>query len=270
MELKKTYAKPKLSIIIPCYNTEATLVETLESVLKQDFDAWEAIIVNDSSKDNLEEIALKWVEKDHRFKYYLKPNGGLGSARNYGIKRAFGQYILPLDSDNLIRPYFAKDAISVFESYPDIGVIYGNAEYFGERTGIWKVGDFDLLRLLRGNYIDACALIKKEVFNNVGLYDIDIPFQGQEDWEFWLRVATSNCKFYYLDKITFDYRVHENSMIRSFKKEMRLKNENYIKSKHAQLYIRFYRQLYDSRSKLLAQLDRGLLWMIINKIRKLK
>ena len=59
--------KPLLSIIIPCYNTEKTLEETLASVLKQEFEYWEAIIVNDGSPDNLESIALSFVERDSRF-----------------------------------------------------------------------------------------------------------------------------------------------------------------------------------------------------------
>ncbi len=261
---------PKLSIIIPCYNTEGTLNETLVSVFEQNFSEWEAIIVNDGSKDNLETIALNWVEQDSRFKYFEKENGGLGTARNYGIKKALGSYILPLDSDNKIRPDFAKKALGVFESDSEIGVIFGNAEYFGERTGIWNVGKFDILKLLRGNYIDACSIIKKEVFDLIGLYDIDIPFQGQEDWEFWLRVSASEYKFYYLNEITFDYRVEQKSMIRSYHREMRVKNENYIRSKHAQLYISVYKQLYDSNRKLLNRLDTNFFVRLIKRIKNLR
>lgn len=77
----------KLSIIIPCYNSESTLETTLKSVLNQEFQEWEAIMVNDGSPDNLEAIALKYVQKDTRFIYFKKENGGLGSARNYGIKK---------------------------------------------------------------------------------------------------------------------------------------------------------------------------------------
>ena len=66
--------KPLLSIVIPCYKSEFTLQETLESVVNQDFDSWEALIINDGSPDNLETIALKWVQKDTRFKYFKKEN----------------------------------------------------------------------------------------------------------------------------------------------------------------------------------------------------
>ena len=93
----------KISIIIPCYNSEATLEDTLKSVADQDYQDWEVVIVNDGSLDATEEIALKWVDEDNRFIYFKKENEGLGKARNYGIERAKGIYILPLDSDNLVE-----------------------------------------------------------------------------------------------------------------------------------------------------------------------
>lgn len=229
-----------LSIIIPCYNSQQTLEETLVSVMHQDFNSWEAIIVNDGSPDNLEAIALKYVEKDSRFKYFKKENGGLASARNFGIKQSKGEYILPLDSDNKIRPDFAQKAFQLFGENINIGVVYGDAMYFGEREGLWKVGDFDKHRMLNHNYIDACAIVKKEVFDSVGLYDEKLPHQGHEDWDFWLRGLANNTRFYYLEEITFDYRVTSNSMIRTFDKNMMEENIKYIKKKNCELYIAEY------------------------------
>ena len=85
----------KLSIIIPCYNSEETIEETLESVLKQNIQDWEAIIVNDGSTDATEEIALKFVNKDKRFKLWNKRNEGLGVARNYAVNRTTGGIYFP-------------------------------------------------------------------------------------------------------------------------------------------------------------------------------
>ena len=73
---------PLISVIIPAYNAEQFLDETLESVLSQTYENWECIIVNDGSTDNTEEIAKKWCEKDSRFRLTNKENGGLSSARN--------------------------------------------------------------------------------------------------------------------------------------------------------------------------------------------
>ena len=112
---------PKLSIIIPCYKSEATLEETLVSVLAQDFEAWEAILVDDGSPDAVASIADEWMRKDARFRYYKKENAGLGAARNTGIELAEGTFILPLDSDNKVRPQFARKAIAIFEEHPNVG-----------------------------------------------------------------------------------------------------------------------------------------------------
>ncbi|MBF4492885.1 glycosyltransferase family 2 protein [Flavobacterium sp. MR2016-29] len=230
----------RISIIIPCYNSKSTLEATLQSVIEQDSIDWEAIIVNDGSTDNTEEIALKWVGKDKRFKYYSKQNEGLGKTRNFGINKATGTYILPLDSDNLIEKDFGKTALKVFENNLEIDVVHGYAEYFGEKEGIWKIDDFNLQKMLVHNYIDACAIYKKELWQKVGGYDEDMPFQGHEDWEFWLALSTVNARFYNLNKITFKYFVSSSSMIRSFNIDMIFLNQDYIVKKYSKLYYDNY------------------------------
>jgi glycosyltransferase involved in cell wall biosynthesis len=77
-----------LSIIIPCFNSEATLEATLTSVYNQEYQNWEAIIVNDGSTDTTEKIANKWLEIDSRFQYFYKQNEGLGKTRNFAINKA--------------------------------------------------------------------------------------------------------------------------------------------------------------------------------------
>lgn len=233
-----------LSIIVPCHKSEDTLEETLYSVLEQEYQNWEVIIVNDGSPDNVEEIALKWLSRDSRFKYLKKTNGGLGTARNYGIQKSIGDYILPLDSDNKIEKHFTERAINLLENDKKIGVVYGDAMYFGEKEGTWKVGSFNKYKLLYSNYIDACAVIRRTVFKDLGYYDDKIPFQGNEDWEFWLRIISSKFTFFYLEKITFYYRVTSTSMIRSFNQDMFDKNKAYIKNKHSTLYIDGLTELY--------------------------
>jgi glycosyltransferase involved in cell wall biosynthesis len=236
--------KPILSIIIPCYNAAATLETTLESVVHQNFQDWEAIIVNDGSTDISEEIALRWVKKDKRFKYYTKQNEGLGKTRNYGIARSNGLFILPLDSDNQLMKDFSQDAINVFEINQDIGVVYGDAEYFGERKGLWRVQQYDFKKILAGNYIDACAIYRKEFWVEVGGYDENMPHQGHEDWDFWIALGVVNIKFHHLNKITFKYFVSKYSMIRSFTDVMEKSNNDYIFNKYSKQYQKSYRDIY--------------------------
>ena len=138
-----------------------------------------------------------------------------------------------------------------------LGVVYGNAMRFGDQNNEWNVGGFDQYKLLAHNYIDACTIIRKSVFDTVGLYDTHMPYQGHEDWEFWLRVLESNYTFYYLSEVTFDYRVTGDSMIRSFTDAMLSANIAYIKNKHATLYFDAYDSLYKKYIKKSSSCAKG-------------
>lgn len=246
---------PKISIIIPCYNSGATLEETLRSVLNQDFSDWEAIIVNDGSTDRTEVIALEWTEIDSRFQYHSKSNEGLCKTRNFGIASAKGDYILPLDSDNLVDEYFCKYATVILDKNSSIGVVHGNAEFFGEKTGLWEIGEFKMETMLIDNYIDACAVYRKELWKQVGGYDENLPFEGLEDWELWLAFGAINVRFFYLKKITFKYRVSKNSMIAVFTKEMAEITREYIVKKYSSLYRYHYCKYVRENVRLASKLN---------------
>jgi len=97
----------KLSVIIPVYNTSKYIEKCLNSILNQYMNDIELIIVNDGSTDNSEEIITKWIDeyKDKiEVKYFKKENGGLSSARNFGVKHATGEYITFVDSDDYLDP----------------------------------------------------------------------------------------------------------------------------------------------------------------------
>jgi hypothetical protein len=94
-----------------------------------------------------------------------------------------------------------------------VGVVYGDVEYFGDRTGRSRVPSFDLVRLVDANFIDACALFRKRVWEDVGGYDEHMPHMGWEDWDFWLRAAVKGWGFIHLRQIAFDYRVRAGSML---------------------------------------------------------
>ena len=93
----------KFTIIIPVYNVESYLRECLESILRQTFQNWEAICVNDGSTDGSIEILSEFATQDRRFKVISQPNGGLSAARNIGIDNASGEYLLFLDSDDWLE-----------------------------------------------------------------------------------------------------------------------------------------------------------------------
>jgi glycosyltransferase involved in cell wall biosynthesis len=206
-------AEGKVSIVIPCFNQGAMLREALASVEQvRNANLLEVIIVDDgSSEAETRKILSELEQTDYRV--VPQPNRGLGAARNAGIRLAKGEFILPLDSDNRVRGVYLNEAVSVLEKNPNVGVVYADAEYFGERNGRWDVPEFDLLSLIRTNFIDACALYRKSLWEEVGGYDEHMPWMGWEDWEFWLRVASHGGTFVHLPQVGFDYRVREDSMV---------------------------------------------------------
>ncbi|HTA26938.1 MAG TPA: glycosyltransferase [Bacteroidia bacterium] len=228
--------KPIISIIIPCYNQGDYLEDALKSVEQyQDKGIYEIIIVNDGSTDSATLTVLKELSAKG-YNIINQPNKGLGAARNVGIKIAKGKYILPLDSDNKIRPEYILEGIKILEENPELDVVYGNAEYFGEKAGLWESGEFNLQRLMIENYIDACAVYRKSLWEKLGGYDERMPVMGYEDWDFWLRIAFQGGKFQYINKVMFDYRYSAKSMIRSVQKDKLAAIFEYMDKKHG-LYL---------------------------------
>src|ERR1041385_823363 len=203
----------KVSIVIPCYNHGAMLREALASVeAVRNESLLEVIIVDDGSSDG-ETIRILKDVANAGYKVVSQPNRRVSAARNTGIRLASGEFILPLDNDNRLRDVYLKKGVKLLKDNPGIGVIYADAEYFGEKTGRWHVQGFDLLSLIRKNFMDACALYRKALWEQVGGYDEQMPWMGLEDWDFWLRVACHGGSFFHLPEIGFDYRVRADSLI---------------------------------------------------------
>lgn len=101
-------SNPKLSIIIPVYNVEYFLRDTLHSILEQKFTDYEVILVDDGSKDNSLMVCREMAAKDERFKVFHKDNSGVSNTRNFGLERAIGDYVYFMDSDDLLHPQFLE------------------------------------------------------------------------------------------------------------------------------------------------------------------
>lgn len=95
---------PTISVVIPVYNVERYLRRCLDSVMQQTFSDWEAVCVNDGSSDGSRAILQEFADRDSRFRIIDKENGGVSDARNVGVANALGEYVIFLDSDDLIHP----------------------------------------------------------------------------------------------------------------------------------------------------------------------
>ncbi len=228
---------PLVSIIVPCYNQTQYLDEALQSVLEQTYVNWECIIVNDGSPDNTEEVARVWVEKDTRFKYLFQENGGLSSARNFGITNANGEYILPLDADDKIAENFIELAMDAFQKEDSLKIVYCKAEKFGDEVGSLKLKPYSIKALASENMIFCTAMYRKNEWEKVGGYDTKMLY-GLEDWEFWIAILKNGGDVKCLDEVGFYYRIKSNSMLKELNTEKTKYSLEYMSVKHADFFVK--------------------------------
>lgn len=245
---------PIISVIIPCYNHGKYIQEAIDSIQVLKYkDVFEIIVINDGSTDLLTINEVNRI-KDSGITVVNQENKGLAYARNKGVELSKGKYILPLDSDNKIIPEVFIEALKIMENENEIDMVYTDAIYFGEKSGAWKVGDFEGIRLVFFNFIDACALIKKDSLVELGGYDENMPSMGNEDWELWVNFFLNNKKVYYLPKCGFYYRVLNDSMSVTMTGPNFDKNRRYIYEKHLELIFKnielFYKENIKCKKKI--------------------
>lgn len=200
--------KVDVSIVVPCFNHGLYLAEAIASARACRVPRCEVIVVNDGSDDPATVVALEELRRDGTY-VIDQPNLGPAAARNAGIRASRGRYILPLDADNRLRARYAPVGAQLLDRNPEIGVVYGDHSLFGEQAGVRRPGPFDLGRLLRGNYIDTCAVFRREIWEDCGGYQTATELW--EDWDFWLAAAERGYEFHYVPEVLFDYRIRADA-----------------------------------------------------------
>lgn len=246
---KHSMHQPTISIIVPCYNQAQYLDECLQSVFDQIYQNWECIIVNDGSPDNTEEIAIKWIEKDQRFKYLKKENNGVASARNSGIEIAKGEWILPLDGDDKIGNLYLKLAAQEF--HKGYKVIYCEADFFGNVNEKFNLAEYDFKKILLHNSIFCSAFFKKNTWSSEKGYDQNLK-SGLEDWDYWLTILDKNSRVLKLNYKGFFYRRKLNSRDTEINADLsKLRDaKNYIYKKHFDKYIQEYPNFFELHDEI--------------------
>jgi hypothetical protein len=211
-EAKNTSAPRRIdvSVIIPCFDDGEFLIEAIASFERVAPENCELIVVNDGSK---EPRTLEILTTLRGAGYFIldQENQGLSAARNAGIRLAAGRYILPLDADNKLRGGFIEAAIEILDAVPGTGVIYGYRQFFGMRSDVDEVAEFDLDELLNFNYIDAGAMFRKQVWDDCSGYDQRMS--PLEDWDLWISAAGKGWCFHRLPQVAFEYRVRPGSLL---------------------------------------------------------
>lgn len=231
-----------VSIIIPCYNHGAYIKDAIHSVVDLQLNiSYEIIVIDDGSTDPYTKNVLKELSSAG-YTVIEQENLGLATARNNGIQLAKGKFILPLDSDNKIHQNYLTKAYAILVLDSTIDVVYGNPYFFGDEEGLRKVGEFSITNLLGGNYIDACALFRKCIWEKVGGYDAAMPVMGNEDWELWINAYFCGARFYYLDDVCFYYRTSGGSMTMTKTRSGYVANRHYIYQKHGLSIVNLLRK----------------------------
>ena len=210
----------KVSIIVPMYNAEQFVVETLESVQKQTFKDIECVIVNDGSTDISSELVHEFCSKDARFCCYDKKNEGVSIARNYAIKHSTGKYILPLDADDLIEPTYVEECVNILENHPEYKLVYCRMDRFGDSRGEIALPDYSIENMLCRNCIQNAAMFRRSDFKATKGYNPNMK-EGLEDWDFWISFLGDGGKVFKIDKILFHYRIRKGTRNHSFDIEQR-------------------------------------------------
>ena len=215
-----------ISIIVPVYNVENYLRQCLDSIMSQTYQNFECLLINDGSPDNSADICREYVEKDSRFRYFEKENGGVASARNLGIERSKGQYITFIDSDDWVESDYlevlykslidekADVAVSTYKQFNmDDNNYYVHSYQRGYDRKVFTNEELiDSLPLLYGydstyNFV-SCKLITRNLLEYIRF---NLSTGYGEDMEFWSKVFLIAKKIVYVNKDTYIYRTNNDS-----------------------------------------------------------
>jgi glycosyltransferase involved in cell wall biosynthesis len=222
-----------VSIIVPVYNAEKTVSETINSVISQSYLNWELILVNDGSTDDSDKIVSSF--SDSRINYTEQKNKGVAHARNTGLNLARGEFIAFLDSDDLWDSSKLEKSVSYLNSFKS-DLVYSKVKMFKDDISnaisyeyvepIIETNDY--YRLLIFDYIPTLSvLLKKSVLDEIGNFDVNL--NGTEDWDLWIRIAEKYQINFISDELAF-YRISENGLSKN--RNLHLREEFKVIQKH--------------------------------------
>lgn len=237
-----------VSVVIPCYNSGATLGQTVASVKAQTWPNIETIVIDDGSTDPMtREVLATLVD----VAVVRQANSGLPAARNAGFRAARGDYVLPLDADDWIEPEMISAMMQAIQSSGHAGYVYCDIRLEGEGNGVLQK-EYNFFEQLSLNQMPYCLLMPKRLWAEAGGYD-ETMRQGYEDWEFNIRLGARG---YYGRRVAlplFHYRVSSSGMLISKSNRLHGLLWSEIQARHKSLYkplslLRLWREWADKPS----------------------
>lgn len=206
---------PLVSVVIPAYNAIRFVNATIDSVFAQTFQNFEILVIDDGSTDNTKEVLETYGDK---IRYLPKENGGVSSARNFGIENAKGKYIAFLDADDVWMPEKLEKQVAAMEEDEKIGLCYVATQKVDEELNylnsikVSNCTDYTETLLLNLNIVSgscSSAMVRQDIIQQTDGFDS--KFSTYADWEFWLRLSLLT-KFFPIDEELVKYRMVKGSM----------------------------------------------------------
>ena len=214
-ECKKFKYRPKISIIMPTWNTDKMwLRRAIESVLNQVYDNWELCIADGgSTKSHVRNILEEYAEKDKRIKVkFLPKNLGIAGNSNEALKLATGQFVAFLDHDDELAPFALYEVVKLLNEKPDLDFIYSDEDKIdkkGRRKDPFFKPDYSPDIFLSCNYLIHITVIRKILVDKVGGFRLG--YEGSQDYDLFLRVLEHTDKIACIPKILYHWRTIETS-----------------------------------------------------------
>lgn len=201
---------PLVSVVIPAYNCENFLAETLDSVLSQTYTDWECIVIDDGSVDGTFDIAESYASREPRIKCFHQENQGVSSTRNNGIRFSRGEYVMSLDSDDLLKPTFLEKTVGYLVRHQETKLVYCYAETFGTEHEILAFAPFRYHDFIWGNQIFNYAVYRRIDFDLTDGYNPNMVY-GLEDWDFYLSLLKPGDTVHCIKEPLYYYRKRSGS-----------------------------------------------------------
>lgn len=228
--------KKLVSIILPIYNGAENVGNAIKSIQNQSYSNWELIIVNDCSTDNTLEIINEFQKSDLRIKIINNhENFKLPKSLNIGFNEAKGDYLTWTSDDNLYKSNAIYRMVEELESNDDYVMVFSDYSRINNKGEIIESVKLpDLIILGAGNLIGACFMYKREVYKNVGDYDINLFLA--EDYDYWIRINKYG-KIKHISEDLYYYRLHEGSLTETRKNDINLQTFKVLEKHFMFLYL---------------------------------
>ena len=211
MVAEKKTSVPLLTVLMPVYNTEKFLDESISSILNQTHSNFELLILDDASTDNSLKIIKAYAKKDKRIQVLInKKNQKTAKSRNILLKKANTEFIAWMDSDDISLPHWLQTQLDFLKQNPNIDVVSSHMQFFGDRESIFKRTLLD--SQIKSTFLLDCAFgtggsmikIKKIRANKIFFNE---QLESTEDYDYWVK-NLSVLSFATVDKILYRYRIH--------------------------------------------------------------